>query len=543
MRVMLWALVTAPAACVAPASPPVSHGPPRAGPLASSSVLDSRQAGASASAAAAKIRSAEGGLGSTAATAAAPGPGSTASPRAAALPVADGPRLTSVGTKTWIRPTPSVTRRFLGYLRIGQSVALQSSELVRGQGCPRGFYAIEPRGYVCHDRTVTLQRTTPFLRANAHSLPAVGPHPYHYALSNGAPMYARVPTATEQKRTEWRYGTAGSFLPMPMFQRGHEHLATTDPILATDPLPEFLLDGGGARGRPLALFKRTIPHGSMLAYTRAFDVSGRTFLLSADLTVVPADRVRRFRRSTFQGVELTGDARLPIAWVVGKPSPQYDDRGDELTVTKQHWPVRSFVRLGSGERQQAGRTFFPVAVVAGQQPRHIAADDARVVRRRTKRPFGVRPGDRWVIVSITQGTLVAYDDLTPVYATLVSPGQGGLPRAGGDLVKDSTTPTGTFRITFKDRAATMSSEFGENRSFWIADVPFTQYFSPPFALHGTYWHERFGEPMSAGCVNLSPRDAKWLFDWTGPAVPPGWQGATGAGAKENGPTSWVVITR
>ncbi|MBI3205748.1 MAG: L,D-transpeptidase [Myxococcales bacterium] len=44
----------------------------------------------------------------------------------------------------------------------------------------------------------------------------------------------------------------------------------------------------------------------------------------------------------------------------------------------------------------------------------------------------------------------------------------------------------------------------------------------PFALHAAYWHDRFGEPKSGGCVNLSVRDAKWLFDWTAPHVPETW---------------------
>ena len=52
----------------------------------------------------------------------------------------------------------------------------------------------------------------------------------------------------------------------------------------------------------------------------------------------------------------------------------------------------------------------------------------------------------------------------------------------------------------------------------------TQYFKQPYALHGAYWHERFGEKMSAGCPNLSPLDAEWLFGFTEPALPDGWQG-------------------
>jgi hypothetical protein len=70
-----------------------------------------------------------------------------------------------------------------------------------------------------------------------------------------------------------------------------------------------------------------------------------------------------------------------------------------------------------------------------------------------------------------------------------------------------------------------------------------QYFNPPFALHAAYWHDRFGLPTSAGCINLSPIDAAWLFEWSDPHVPDGWQGATGSGAPENGPTTAIVVHR
>ena len=89
----------------------------------------------------------------------------------------------------------------------------------------------------------------------------------------------------------------------------------------------------------------------------------------------------------------------------------------------------------------------------------------------------------------------------------------------------STTPIGTFRITYKVRATTMSPEQGDPRDFWLAEVPYTQYFSMPFALHTSYWHENFGEWMSAGCINVSPADGRWLFDWTDPPVPARWHGA------------------
>jgi len=86
----------------------------------------------------------------------------------------------------------------------------------------------------------------------------------------------------------------------------------------------------------------------------------------------------------------------------------------------------------------------------------------------------------------------------------------------------------------------MSPEQTEHRAFFIADVPHAMFFKPPFAIHVAYWHESFGEPMSGGCINVSPRDGARLFDWTEPAVPAGWHGVAAGGSF--GPGTWVRIS-
>jgi lipoprotein-anchoring transpeptidase ErfK/SrfK len=172
---------------------------------------------------------------------------------------------------------------------------------------------------------------------------------------------------------------------------------------------------------------------------------------------------------------------------------------------------------------------------------YIEQSDATLVTRR-KPPFTLEsPAQKWIVFSITRGTLVAYVGTTPVFATLASPGVGGVPRPGRNPVKYSTTPLGTYLITFKHRNDDMSPDEGDDRKFWLADVPYAQYFAQPFAIHVAYWHEDFGEPMSAGCINVSPRDGQWLFDWTDPELPPGWSAvgvspATGKGTR-------LVVTR
>jgi lipoprotein-anchoring transpeptidase ErfK/SrfK len=55
----------------------------------------------------------------------------------------------------------------------------------------------------------------------------------------------------------------------------------------------------------------------------------------------------------------------------------------------------------------------------------------------------------------------------------------------------------------------------------LPDVPYTMYFYQGYALHGTYWHDNFGQPMSRGCVNLSIDNSKKLFEWAAPVIPLG----------------------
>jgi lipoprotein-anchoring transpeptidase ErfK/SrfK len=51
------------------------------------------------------------------------------------------------------------------------------------------------------------------------------------------------------------------------------------------------------------------------------------------------------------------------------------------------------------------------------------------------------------------------------------------------------------------------------------------YFNEGYALHAAYWHDSFGKPRSHGCINLSPEDARWVFEWSEPQVPEAWHGA------------------
>jgi lipoprotein-anchoring transpeptidase ErfK/SrfK len=106
-------------------------------------------------------------------------------------------------------------------------------------------------------------------------------------------------------------------------------------------------------------------------------------------------------------------------------------------------------------------------------------------------------GERWIDVDLTNQMVYAYEGETIVNSFLVSTGTWLTP-----------TVTGEYKIYVKYRSGSMSGP-----GYYLTNVPYIMYFYKSYGLHGTYWHNNFGTPMSHGCVNLRTDEAAWLFDW------------------------------
>jgi len=106
-------------------------------------------------------------------------------------------------------------------------------------------------------------------------------------------------------------------------------------------------------------------------------------------------------------------------------------------------------------------------------------------------------GTRWIDVDLTNQRVYAYEGETAVNSFIVSTGTWLTP-----------TVTGQFKVYVKYRSNKMSGP-----GYYLPDVPYIMYFYGSYGLHGTYWHNNFGTPMSHGCVNLSIPDAEWLYNW------------------------------
>jgi lipoprotein-anchoring transpeptidase ErfK/SrfK len=106
-------------------------------------------------------------------------------------------------------------------------------------------------------------------------------------------------------------------------------------------------------------------------------------------------------------------------------------------------------------------------------------------------------GERWIEVNLTQQRVYAWEGTVLMNSFLASTGTWAHP-----------TVTGTFSIWNKTRIQAMSGP-----GYYLPDVPYVMYFYKDYGIHGTYWHNNFGTPMSHGCVNLTIPDAEWLYNW------------------------------
>jgi hypothetical protein len=114
-------------------------------------------------------------------------------------------------------------------------------------------------------------------------------------------------------------------------------------------------------------------------------------------------------------------------------------------------------------------------------------------------------GDKEVVVSLGAQRLWAYEGEQVILTTLVSTGTAETPEVA--------TPIGHWRILAKLPMETMTGTIG-GEPYEVDDVPYVMYFTDEgHALHGTYWHNNFGTPMSHGCVNLPMDVAEWMYRW------------------------------
>ncbi|MAT96240.1 MAG: hypothetical protein CL608_03780 [Anaerolineaceae bacterium] len=224
-----------------------------------------------------------------------------------------------------------------------------------------------------------------------------------------------------------------------------------------------------------------------------YEINHNEYVHEDDLTLVEP--------ATFQGVEVLQQPQRPFGWVVQAVTPSHEPDGepDELFAELPRYTFVQIydVKVGNedwlwydiGDGRWVRQTFFSIVDV-------------------NPRPEGVGKNEFWTEVDLYEQTFAAYEGDRMVYATLISSGLNRWP-----------TREGLFQVWDRFYEYKMSGAEGQVDYYFLEDIPYIMYFDEKIgaALHGTYWHDRFGFKHSHGCVNMPIKDAEWTFNWSADA--------------------------
>ncbi len=254
-----------------------------------------------------------------------------------------------------------------------------------------------------------------------------------------------------------------------------------------------------------------LPAHGQYAFRRRRHNGGETVYEDPKRRVVPAEYLWGFAPSEFAGRVLV-DAPVPdnlgLAWVIerdGAPLLASADRKAK-EVGKLDYHAQVHVRPGTSHADD----WVEVLDTDGQTRGWTRNDSLGLWAAPPALP-GVGPNEVWIDVELDEQVLTVMRGTEPVFATLVSSGKPG-----------HRTPPGTFRVNRKKAYGAMQSQEDDPEPYYVEAVPWSQYYYQGFAIHASYWHDGFGKRRSHGCVNLSPRDARHVFELTGPHLEPGW---------------------
>jgi hypothetical protein len=452
----------------------------------------------------------------------------------------------------------------LGYIRYGEKVAV-IPEPHKKPNCADGWYELVDGGFVC-GKYATLDLDHPrFKLAKAPDLDGPLPYVYGVNVANGTPLYRSVPSRQERLKLEpWLTGRP----KRPRLDDDNPYAtasATTSPDAGSNAIGE----NAGAAGVPDAgdspWWEREIPDGGpptitledlqenggpiarrmvkgfYLSLDHEFDAAGTHWWKTVGNMSAPADRILLQKPITdYHGVWLGQDAatfatadvpsrridKLPVGFVLHHTKRWTLDASRKvLAVAPNSGPLNRFDAVGlTGEKARVGGIEY-WETDEGWWLRSI--DSTKTEPGPAPEKLGEH--EKWVDVNLKRQTLVAFEGMTPVFTTIFSSGRN----------EHETTP-GSFRIREKHIAATMDGDADKaaDGPYSIEDVPYIQYFNGGYAFHGAFWHAAFGNVKSHGCVNLAPWDAKALFGWTEPQLPPGWHAAF---ATKERPGTRVVV--
>lgn len=155
----------------------------------------------------------------------------------------------------------------------------------------------------------------------------------------------------------------------------------------------------------------------------------------------------------------------------------------------------SFIKSQSGEFDSSQRAEFLNRLITFRDK--VSVQRADILGEATQ-----LKGEKWIEINLSSQTLYMKEGQTQVGSFLISSG------------KWAPTPTGQWRIWTKLRYTRMKGGSKALGTYYnLPNVPYTMYYNQGYGIHGAYWHNNFGQPMSHGCINMRPEEAGIVFRW------------------------------
>jgi hypothetical protein len=126
-------------------------------------------------------------------------------------------------------------------------------------------------------------------------------------------------------------------------------------------------------------------------------------------------------------------------------------------------------------------------------------------------PISPEVEDKQIVINLARQTLSCFEAGREVYFCRVSTGRFG---------EDTETPKGENLRIFMKFMSTHMEGGATGAGYDLSGIGWATFIAiNGIAIHSTYWHNNFGERTSAGCVNVTPEDAKFVYRWSSPDVP------------------------
>jgi lipoprotein-anchoring transpeptidase ErfK/SrfK len=201
-----------------------------------------------------------------------------------------------------------------------------------------------------------------------------------------------------------------------------------------------------------------------------------------------------------------GEITVPFS--LARPEPNVLFNGRRLYYQTTHWVRKTIVN-----RAQKS-IWYEIYDFHDRKSFYVPTHDMRIIPDEELAPLSpdVPEAEKHIHVDLATQTVTAFEGDIPVLISRCASGAG-----------DTKTPQGDFRTYHKGPSIHMTNEGDDEVGIYdLPGVPWCSFFTGTgVAFHGTYWHNDYGRPRSHGCVNLPSMDAKFIYRWTSPVVPPG----------------------